>query len=115
MLIPGDLQFGKHRFCLAELAFAPIDDNHIRDLTFFDGFTVATAQHLVHRSIIITRRDARDVIAAIFSPHRAVGIEYHAGGHGLLPHRVADIETLHPLHFRHFQHGCQRIQTLMDG
>lgn len=65
VFIPADIKRFKYRFRLAELPFPAVNQDHIGDLALFYGFTIATTQHLIHRRIVIARRDAGDVIAAI--------------------------------------------------
>jgi hypothetical protein len=55
---------------LAELPFPAVNQDHIRDLALFNRFTIATTQHLIHGRIVIARRDAGDVIAAILGAQR---------------------------------------------
>ena len=98
IFIPRHIKFGKNRFRLPKLAFTAVDQNDIGDFILFYCLAVATTKHLIHCRIIITRRNTRDVIAAILGAQWSIGIEYHAGGYRLLAHRVADIKALHAFH-----------------
>jgi hypothetical protein len=57
VFIPADIKRFKYRFRLAELPFPAVNQDHIRDLALFNGFTIATTQHLIHGRIVIARRD----------------------------------------------------------
>lgn len=72
-------------------------------------------QHLIHRRIIIARRDASNVIAPILRTQRAVSIKHHTGSDGLFTHGMADVKALHPLHFRQFQHTGKCCKPLVNG
>ena len=50
---PGDVQFSKHGFRLGQLSLAAVYQDHIRDLVVINRFTIATAQDLIHRRIVI--------------------------------------------------------------
>ncbi|MNS83299.1 hypothetical protein D3C72_1170830 [compost metagenome] len=115
MFIPRHIELSENGFRLAQLPFPTVDQNDIRDFGLFNGFTIATAEHLIHRRIVITRRNPGDVVATIFRAHRPVGIKHHTGGDGLLTHCMGDVETLHPLHVRQFQQRSQRRQALVNG
>ena len=98
LFVPGNVQLSKNGFRLPQLTFPAIDQYDVRNLTFFNRLTVAPTENLIHCRIIITRRNTRDVIAAILGAQWSIGIEYHAGGYRLLAHRVADIKALHAFH-----------------
>ncbi len=107
VFIPADSKRFKYRFRLAELPFPAVNQDHIRNFALFYGFTIATTQHLIHGRIVIARRDPGDVVAAILGAQWAIRIKHHAGGHRLFSHRVTDVETLHPFHFRKLQQRRQ--------
>ena len=69
-------------------------------LLFFNRLTITPTQNLIHRCIIITRRNAGNVVAAILCAQRAIGIKDHARGYRLFTHRMADVEAFHTLHRR---------------
>ena len=115
MFIPGHVQLCKHRFRLGQLSLSAIYQDHIRNFIFINRFTIATAQDLIHRRVVIARGDAGDIIAPVLRTQRTIAVKHHAGRHGLLAHGVADVKALHSLHGRQFQHGGQRLQALMNG
>lgn len=115
MFIPGDVQFSKHGFRLGQLSLAAVYQDHIRDLVVINRFTIATAQDLIHRRIVIARGNAGDVVAPILRAQWAIAIKHHTGCYGLFAHGVADVKTLHSLDGRQLQYAGQRLQTLMNG
>jgi hypothetical protein len=55
---------------------------------------VAAVQHLAHRGVVVARRDALDVVAAVFLVLHRVVLEHHARGLRRLARRVRDVEAL---------------------
>ncbi len=53
MFILWDVQFSKHGFRPGQLSLAAVYQDHIRDLVVINRFTIATAQDLIHRRIVI--------------------------------------------------------------
>jgi hypothetical protein len=64
LFIPGHIQPGK-TLSPAKLPFTAVYQDNIRNLVLFYRFTIATAQDLIHRRIIIARRDAGNIVAPI--------------------------------------------------
>ncbi|MNG19051.1 hypothetical protein D3C84_1031700 [compost metagenome] len=69
----------------------------------------------MHRSVVIPRRHAFDVVAAIIGFDRAFRAKHHARRHGRLAAGMADVVALHTLWwFVQVQHFCQCIETCRD-
>ena len=115
VFIPGHIKLGENGLRLPQLPFSAVDQDHIRNLTFFDGFTITATQYLIHCRIVIARRDAGDIVATVFRTQRPVRIKDHARRHRLFAHRVADVKTFHSFYSWQLQHGCQRRQPLGNG
>ena len=103
VLVPLYVERFEYRLRLPQLPFPAVDKDNVRDFALFNRFTIATAQHLVHGGIIVTGRNAGDVIATILCPQGAIRIKDHTRRHGLLTHRMADVEAFHAFHFRQLE------------
>src|SRR5690606_5054302 len=92
-----DLEFLQHVLGLLELPAAAVDEQHVgrrRLAALHTG--VAPRERLPERRIVVTRRDAADVDAAVVRFHRAVRPEHDTRRDRLLAAGVADIEALEP-------------------
>ena len=112
IFIPQHIQLGKNRFRLPKLAFTAVDQYDIGDFILFYCLAVTTTQNLVHRRIIISRRDAGDIVAAILRSQRPVAIKNHARRNRLFTHRMADIKAFHPVDGGKLEQCRQRPQAL---
>ncbi|MNL06415.1 hypothetical protein D3C87_1270500 [compost metagenome] len=66
----------------------------------------------MHRSVVIARGDAFDVVASVVGLDRAFRAEHHAGGHRRFAAGVADVVTLQTLRWLvQVQHFGQGIET----
>ncbi len=70
-----------------------------------DELRVAPRQHLAHRRVVVARRDAGDVVAAVLRVLHLVVIEDHARRLRRLAGRVADVEAL----------DAQRVEVVLLG
>ncbi len=89
---------GKDRTRGADLTLAAVDQDQIRAHALARrNLAIPPLQRLTHRREVVTRRDAVDVVAAIFGTLHGAGFAYHAGRHRGLAHGVADVEALNAL------------------
>src|SRR5262249_47202789 len=84
--------------CRTDLALASVDEDCVgRDALPARDPPVAARERLVQRAVVIARRQALDVVAAVFAPAHVHPIVHHARGDRRLAHRVADVEALDAL------------------
>jgi hypothetical protein len=77
------------------LALAAVDQDQVGDLAALRAHAlVAALEHLAHRRVVVARRDAADVEAAVFGRLHLLAIVDHARGDVASPIGVADIEAL---------------------
>src|SRR6516225_4788737 len=96
-----DAELLEHRARDADLAAAAIDENEIGKPRLplrrgLDELGVATRQHLAHRRIVVARRDAGDVEAAVLRALHLVRLEDDARRLRRLARGVADVEAFDP-------------------
>src|SRR5690606_9572321 len=90
-----DLELLQYVFGLLELPAAAVDEQHVRHRRLAALHArIAPRERLPERRIVVTRRDAADVEAAVIRFQRAVGSEHDARRDRFLAARVADVEAL---------------------
>src|SRR3954463_9263537 len=82
----------------AGLAFSAVDQDEIGDFAALLAHAlVAPLEDLTHRGVVVARRDAADVEAAVVGLLHLLPVVYDARGHGRLAHGMADVEALDAL------------------
>ena len=106
--IDTQAQFNKHLSGDLDLAFATINQHQTRhDCFAISNFAKTARQYLTHGRVVVTRRYASNVIAAIQRGlHRMVS-EHHARGLGRLTGGVADVKALNVQRLKHHWIGVE--------
>ena len=82
------------------MPFAAVDQHQVWHahlgalLLRLEQLAVTPRQHLAHGGVIIARRDAIDLVAAVFGTLHFVLVKHHAGGLRVLAAGVADVKAL---------------------
>src|SRR5262249_687770 len=94
----GKPDLGERRPRRPDLPLAPVDEDRVgRDALPARDASVAARERLVERAVVVARREALDVVAAVFAPAHVHPIVHHARRDRRLAHRVADVEALDAL------------------
>src|SRR2546428_2961894 len=95
----GEARLGQRLFRRAHLPLAAVDEDQVRgDALPARDPAVAARERLRERPVIVARRDAVDVVAAVFAAAHVHAVVYHARRYRRLAHGVTDIETFDSLH-----------------
>src|SRR6266700_1491781 len=95
----GEAGLRERLFCRFHLPLAAVDEDQVGDgaLPARDP-AVAARERLRERPVIVARRNALYVVAAVFAAAHVHAVVYHTRRHRRLAHGMTDIETFDSLH-----------------